>query len=560
MNISFAFLVIYTAVCFIGTFIGLMGVFKKAGYKAWYALIPVYNLYIWLRVLERSMWWFVFIVIPYLNLFVFMLMTWKTIRMFSKTQYLTLIPGTFFSFVYIPYLGFSAKEEYKKRNELPSVRIGVLKTEILSKKKEQVIEKTKAREWVDAIIYAVVAAYIIRAFMFEFYKIPTSSMEGTLMVGDYLAVSKMAYGPKIPQTIIAFPFVHHTLPLTKYTKSYVEWLNLSYYRFPGRLNVERNHAVVFNYPDGDTVILQRQNESYYSVVRNMERAFQYPNEYAGQYYMSDNGIHQYQELIQKYGAEYYPGKGRYVIWEEYDVVARPVDKRENYIKRCVAVAGDVLEIKNTVLYINHEPAYVPENLQYSYLIYNSSFGLNSNIRKKLNINEEDFHASVYVDYACLNQSQLSQIKTFRNIDTIVPLIDSAGKWDPDIIPYDKRYGWNKDNFGPITIPKAGVTVEINDSTIRLYERIIRIYENNDLEIKNGNIFINGKVATSYTFKMNYYWMMGDNRHNSADSRFWGFVPEDHIVGKTAFVWLSLDKFKDWGEGKIRWRKMFKKIK
>ncbi len=155
---------------------------------------------------------------------------------------------------------------------------------------------------------------------------------------------------------------------------------------------------------------------------------------------------------------------------------------------------------------------------------------------------------------------MNQIKNYRNIDSVVALIQSPGEWDADILPYDKRYPWNKDNFGPITIPKAGVSVEINDSTIKLYERIIRIYENNSLEIKNGTILIYGKIATSYTFKMNYYWMMGDTRHNSADSRFWGFVPEDHIVGKTAFVWLSLDKFKNWFDGKIRWRKMFRKIK
>lgn len=559
MNISVGFLVIYTIICFIGTFVGLMGVFKKASFRSWHALIPIYNIYIWLKVLQRPMWWFVFIVIPYLNLFMLMLMTWKTIRMFGKTSYATLIPGTFFSFVYIPYVGFSRNEKYYQRKELPSTRIGVIKTEYIKNTKEQKLEKTKAREWIDAIIYAVVAAYIIRAFMFELYKIPTSSMEGTLMVGDYLAVSKTAYGPKIPQTIIAFPFVHHTLPLTKYTKSYVEWIKLPYYRFPGRTVVKRNDAVVFNYPDGDTVILQRQNESYYGVVRTMERAFQNPSEYVYRYYMSENNLQRYDDLFRKYGTDYYIGKGRDVVWKEYDVVARPVDKRENYIKRCVAIAGDKLEIKNAVLYINDQPAYVPENMQLSYLLYNNGAGLHPNIRKKLHINEEDFQSNPGVDFACLSQDQLNQIKTLRNISYILPLIDTVGKWDPDVLPYDKRYGWNKDNFGPIIIPKAGTSVILNDSTYKLYERIISVYENNEVKIANGKIFINGKESTSYTFQMNYYWMMGDNRHNSLDSRFWGFVPEDHVVGKTAFVWLSLDKFKDWGEGKIRWRKMFRKI-
>jgi len=559
MKVSLSFLVVYTLICFLGTFIGLIGVFKKAGYKGWYAFVPVYNIYIWLKVLQRPMWWFVFIVIPYLSIFMLMLMTWKTIRMYGKTSYLVLIPGTFFSFVYIPYLGFSRKEKYYQRSELPSMRIGVLKTEYLKNKKEQHIEKTKAREWIDAIIYAVVAAYIIRAFMFELYKIPTSSMEGTLMVGDYLAVSKTAYGPKFPQTIIAFPFVHHTLPLTKYTKSYVEWIKLPFYRFPGSTSIKRNDAVVFNYPDGDTVIMQRQNESYYGVVRAMERAFQNPNEYAYKYYMSEGALCRYDDLFRKYGADYYVGKGRDVVWKEYNVNARPVDKRENYIKRCVALPGDKLEIKNAVLFINDQPAYVPENMQLSYLLYNNGAGLNPNIRKKLNINEEDFQSNPGFDFACLSQNQLNQIKTFRNISYIFPLIDSVGKWDPDVLPYDKRYGWNKDNFGPIVIPKAGTTVSLNDSSFKLYERIICVYENNDVKLSDGKIYINGKETLSYTFQMNYYWMMGDNRHNSLDSRFWGFVPEDHVVGKTAFVWLSLDKFKDWGEGKIRWRKMFRKI-
>lgn len=560
MNISSTTLIIYTAICFIGTFIGLIGVFKKAGFKGWHALIPFYNLYIWLKVLERPMWWFIFLAIPYLSIFMLMLMTWKTIRTFGKTTYPILILGTFFSWLYIPFLGFSAKEKYMQRKALPSVRMGVVKTEYLKNKKEQTIEKTKAREWTDAIIYAVVAAYIIRAFMFELYKIPTSSMEGTLMVGDFLVVSKAAYGPKIPQTIVAFPFVHHTLPLTKYTPSYLEWIKLPYYRFPGRTQIKRNDAVVFNYPDGDTVILERQSESYYAVVRTMEKVFQQPNEYAGRYYMSDDGLHQYHELILKYGAEYYLGKGRDVVWKEYNVIARPIDKRENYIKRCVGIAGDKLEIKNTVLYINDKIAYIPEKLQHSYRVYNNGVGLNNTIRQKLNINEEDFQEGIGVDYACLYKSQLQQIEGFRNITYIEPLIDTIGSCDSDIMPHDPRYCWNKDNFGPILIPKAGSTVTLNDSTLQLYKRIICIYENNELEQRNGKIYINGKEASSYTFKMNYYWMMGDNRHNSADSRYWGFVPEDHIVGKTAFVWLSLDKFKSFGDGKIRWNRIFRKIR
>lgn len=386
-------------------------------------------------------------------------------------------------------------------------------------------------------------------------------MEGTLMVGDFLAVSKMAYGPKIPQTVIAMPFVHHTLPLTKYTKSYLEWIELPYARFPGWTNVKVNDAVVFNYPDGDTVALQRQNESYYEIVRVMEDVFRNPSQNTHQYYMSEGQVHQYRDLLRKYKGKYYEGKGRDVVWQEYDVVARPIDKRENYIKRCVAVAGDKLEIKNSVLYLNDKPAYVPENLQFSYLIYNNGVGISPAARKKLDINEEDFH-SYYngAEYGCLSQKQVDKIKNMRNITAVEKILDSVGMYDPSIFPHDIRYNWNKDNFGPIIIPQKGVTVEINDSIVQLYKRIIQNYEGNTLEIKNGKVYINNQEATSYTFKMDYYWLMGDNRHNSADSRFWGFVPENHVVGKTAFVWLSVDKFKERGEGKIRWKRMFRAVK
>lgn len=563
MDLSLTFMALFSLLYLAGTFLGLWKIFEKAGYAGWKSIVPVYNMIVWLKVLERPMWWLVFIAIPYISIFMFFLMVWKTIRRFGKTSYLVLIPATCFPCIYFPYLGFSRKEEFHTVAGLPKLELGLFSSRPLKgREAEEAPEgkKTKAREWCDAIIYAVVAAHLIRSFMFEFYKIPTSSMESSLMVGDFLCVSKMAYGPRVPQTFIQFPFVHHTLPLTKYHKSYTDILRLPYMRMPGYRPLQRNDAVVFNYPDGDTVILERQNESYYGVLRTLERAYRNPRAHAGDYYPCGNEWHTFGELFNKYGWDNHPGKAREVLEAEYRIVARPSDKRENYIKRCVGMPGDEIRIENGLLYVNGEKAYHPKYQQFSYLLYNNGVGLNPMVRQKLNINEEDFQSGQGVDMACLHQEQLDAIRNMHNIVNVVCLLDSVGKADPDIFPHDARYPWNRDQFGPLRIPKKGETVTLNDSTICLYRRIIKNYEGHDLQERDGRIFIDGVEAQQYTFAQNYYWMMGDNRHNSADSRFWGFVPEDHIAGRAAFVWLSLDKFKQLGDGKIRWGRMFKKIR
>ena len=552
-------MLVYSVVCVMGTCVGLYGVFQKAGKKAWLALVPLYNIYLWVKVLERPWWWLLFFLITYFWFFMLPLMVWKTIWMFNKTRYITLIPGTLFPFVYIPYLGFSSKEKYHSINELPAMELGFWHSKPINPKKQGKSDakekniKTKTRGWTDALIYAIVAAYIIRTFFAELYTIPTSSMEGTLMVSDYLVVSKIAYGPKVPQTPVAVPFVHHTLPLTQFTKSYCDKLQLPFIRLAGLHGVERNDAVVFNYPDGDTVILERQSESYYAIIRNLKQAFENPKQAVKYDY--------YASLFQKYGANYYAGKEYEVANQEYRVTARPIDKRENYVKRCVAVSGDKLEIKNAVLYINDQIAYQPAKSQLMYIVDNNGYDVNESNRKKLNINEEDreqisYSRTIYH----LNKEQAAKIASFPNIMDVIPRIYPDTVYEEGIFPHDARFRWNRDNFGPIIIPKAGATVQLNDSTLQLYKRIIEIYENNTLEIKGEKLFVNGKEADTYTFKMNYYWLMGDNRHNSADSRYWGFVPEDHVVGKVSFAWLSLDKYKNWGEGKIRWKRMFRGVK
>ncbi len=544
MTLSTTAVYILLLVAFLGLHVGLWGIFRKAGVNPLLSLIPMGYYWFWLRkVLSRPWWWMLLIVFPFIGVFMFFMMVWKTIRLFGKTSYLPLILGTAFFFIYLPYLGFSKKEKFTHLADLP------------------VFEKSKAREWGDALIFAVAAAYIIRMFLVEFYAIPTSSMESTLMVGDYLAVGKMDYGARVPMTPIAVPFVHHTLPLTKSAKSYTEWIKLPYMKFPAIRPLRRYDVVVFNYPDGDTVAIERQSESYYAIVREFE-AMLNPNT---PHKVMENLYYRYSPdkvayYRSKYAGDYYPGKGREAVKKEYTVVARPVDKRENYVKRCVAMPGDKLQVVDKDLFINGEPAFTPEKMQYSYFVVDpNGIGLSSKKRKALNINEEDMQkidagTTVY----WLNKEQVSKIEKMGLI--VEPIVDKAGSYDMNIFPHDERYAWNKDNFGPIVIPQKGMTVDINDSTIVLYDKIIKNYELNDLQVRDGKVFINGQEAHSYTFKMNYYFMMGDNRHNSADSRFWGFVPENHIVGRTLFVWLSLDKFKSFGEGKIRWNKMYKKIK
>ena len=544
MTLSTTAVYILLLIAFLGLHVGLWGIFKKAGVNPLLSLIPMGDYWFWVRkVLSRPWWWMLLIIFPFIGVFMFFMMVWKTIRLFGKTSYIPLILGTAFFFIYLPYLGFSKKEHFTHLEDLP------------------VFQKSKAREWGDALIFAVAAAYIIRMFLVEFYAIPTSSMESTLMVGDYLAVGKMDYGARVPMTPIAFPFVHHTMPLTKSTKSYCECIKLPYMKFPAIRPLRRNDVVVFNYPDGDTVAIERQSESYYAIVREFEAMLnpETPHKTMENLYYrySPERVMYYQS---KYSGPYYPGKGREAVKQEYKVVARPVDKRENYVKRCVAMPGDVLQVVNAELFINGKPAFKPEKMQYSYFVSDpAGIGLSSKKRKSLNINEEDVqkidqNTTVY----WLNEEQKTQIEKMGLI--VEKIVDKENAYDMSIFPHDSRYLWNKDNFGPIVIPQKGQTVEINDSTIVLYDKIIKNYELNDLQLKDGKVYINGQVADSYTFQMDYYFMMGDNRHNSADSRFWGFVPENHIVGRTLFVWLSLDKFKTIGEGKIRWNKMFKKIK
>lgn len=499
---------VLTILFFILTLAGLWGIFEKSGYKGWNVLIPFYNLYIWLKIIRKPLWWYIFLLVPFINVFVILLMIVEVLKCFKKHGLLDQALGVLFPFFYLPWLAYSAKEKYYD----PTT--------------QKPVKKTALREWVDAIIFAVIAASIIRIFLIEAYTIPTSSMEKTLLVGDYLFVSKVSYGPKVPNTPLAFPFVHHTLPLTESTKSYLEWIKLPYYRFPGMTDIKNMDVVVFNYPDGDTLSTKLQsNISYYQLVRQYGREWVWNNK---------------QELG--------------------DIVARPVDKRENFIKRCIGIAGDTIRIIDRKVYINGKPEQNPGDLQYKYFLKTDGSPINQKNLEKLDVTENILTDNKGGYELTLTQKAVDKLKQYSNVVSIEPLTVPKDNWDPNIFPYDSAYRWNIDNFGPVWVPKQGVTIPINMNNISLYSRIIDVFEENDLEVRGDKIFINGKEANQYTFKMNYYWMMGDNRHNSADSRYWGFVPDDHVVGKAVFVWLSLAPNKSLIDGKIRWNKLFRIVK
>ena len=374
--------------------------------------------------------------------------------------------------------------------------------------------------WVDAIVWAVVVATLIHLFVFQLYVVPTSSMEKTILVGDYLYVSKTAYGPQVPNTPLSMPFVHNTMPFSTTKKSYSEAIKWGYHRLKGTQRIERNDVVVFNFPAGDTVLLENQKVTYYDVLRQYQTDF---------------------------GAE----EGRRRLNNDYTVVARPVDKRENYIKRCVGIAGDTIRIIGTELYVNGEKQMAIPTRQHIYFVQTSA-PLTKYTLEKLGITEYDGRTPYY--YMSMNEDTAARLAQIKHVQNVVRY--EAKESSMDVFPNDTAYAWTQDNFGPLWVPAKNTTIGITVANLPLYRRIIEQYEGHALAVEGDDIIIDGTKATQYTFAMDYYFMMGDNRHNSADSRFWGFVPEDHIVGKASFIAFSRD-----GEnGGIRWSRIFKKIR
>ena len=486
---------------------GLWRIFEKAGEAGWKALIPVYNYIVCLRIIGKPKWWLIWIFIPIVNLVIPLLIIVEICKSFGKEGLLAHTAAMLFPYIYLPYLGFSPKVKYiGPASEVNKGRV-----------------KSTAREWADAIIFALIAATFIRTFWVEAYKIPTSSMEKSLLVGDHLFVSKFHYGARVPITPIAFPLAHHTLPLLN-TKAYIDFLQLPYFRFPAIDDIDRGDVVVFNFPEGDTVVIANQGPSYYDLKRQ------------GQVFQRD------------------------------ELTVRPLDKKENYVKRCVGVPGDKLEVREGQLYINDAPAENPPDMQFTYTVI-SEYPLGSEFFDEMDIIErESFQRSLGghggMTIMQLSEQKAEELRKLPYIKNVTKNLRPVEEVMPgnSMFPNDSRkFPYNVDNYGPLTIPKAGTTVQLTPDNLAIYRRIIEVYEHNDLEIRDGKLFINGKETTEYTFKLDYYFMMGDNRHNSQDSRYWGFVPEDHIVGKAWFIWLSIREGEGFFLRRIRWERFFQII-
>lgn len=403
--------------------------------------------------------------------------------------------------------------------------------------------------WVDAIVFALVAVYFVNLYFFQNYVIPSSSLEKSLLVGDYLFVSKMSYGARVPQTPLHMPLTQHTMPIFN-CKSYLEWVKWDYKRVDGLGKVQLNDIVVFNFPAGDSVATALQAEDIYRLSYQAGKELSKPIDMSG-LSLED------QRLV----FDYYYQVGRKYINDNPqsfgEIVVRPVDRRENYVKRCVGLPGQILQIENRVIYLDGKANKEPDNVQYRYFVHTKGM-LPDDLCHELGISKEDL-AGYYTDESVYNMPLTAKAKDalLARKDIVTAIENTPDDDAGGLYPLNKLTGWTVDNYGPIWIPKKGETIELSLDNLPLYERPIHAYEGNALEVKDGKIFINGEETTHYTFKMDYYWMMGDNRHNSADSRFWGFVPENHIVGKPIFIWLSLDQDRGWFDGKIRWNRLFK---
>ena len=426
--------------------------------------------------------------------------------------------------------------------------------------------------WVDAIVFALVAVYFVNIYVFQNYQIPSSSLEKSMLVGDFLYVSKMSYGPRVPNTPLSMPLAQHTLPIVN-TKSYFEWPQWKYKRVPGFGKVKLNDIVVFNFPAGDTVALNNQMTDFYSIAYSQGQSL-----YPGRVDM--NSLTRAQ---QKTVYDLYYNAGRKQILNNPrdfgEVVYRPVDRRENYVKRCVGLPGDTLQIIDGQVMIDGKVNENPEDMQFNYFVQTTGPFISEDMFRELGISKEDqllMNETTGWDSGLIEmgldarnaQGALNPVydlpltkKMYNTLNGNKKLIskitlEPEGYSGP-LYPLNLHTNWTRNDYGPLWIPAKGATITLTEDNLPLYERCIRAYEGNKLEVKEDGIYINNVKTDKYTFGMDYYWMMGDNRDKSADSRYWGFVPEDHVVGKPLVVWLSLDKDRGWFDGKIRWNRLFK---
>jgi signal peptidase I len=469
----FVFFLIVQVIHFLGTW----KLYEAAGRKKWEAAIPVYNAIVLMKIINRSPWWTILLFVPVVNLIMFPVVWVETLRSFGKNSTLDTLLGVLTLCFYIYYINYTQKLVYINNRSLEPTN--------------------KTADTVSSLLFAIVVATLVHTYVMQPYTIPTSSLEKSLLVGDFLFVSKFHYGARTPMTPIAAPMVHDTLPLLN-IKSYSKYPQVPYFRFFAMQEVNRTDIVVFNWP-ADTLF-------------NM-------------YKVAD---------------------------KRYD---KPIDKKTNYVKRCVGIPGDSLSIKDGIVYINGKILPMPERSkpQYSYTVTTDGNGFDQTyITKELNITDGVYQSTQNTFYfRALTEESANRLRLNPIVKSVIRNISHEA--EAAIFPYNTK--WNLDNLGPIYIPKKGVTVALNTESLPFYKTIIREYEKNDLKVTDDEIRINGQIATTYTFKQDYYWMMGDNRHNSLDARYFGYTPEDHIVGKPVFIWMSLDP-NGKGLNKIRWDRVF----
>ncbi|MFV8326115.1 signal peptidase I [Flavobacterium sp. ZS1P14] len=472
----FVFFLIVQVVHFLGTW----KLYESAGRKRWEAAIPVYNAIVLMKIIGRPTWWTVLLFIPIINLIMFPVIWVETLRSFGKKSSLDTFLGIVTFGFYIYYVNYTQKLEYTADRSLQP--------------------KNKTADTISSLLFAVIVATLVHTYFVQPYTIPTSSLEKSLLIGDFLFVSKMNYGARVPMTTVALPMVHDSIPFTK-SKSYLTWPQLPYLRLPGIQNINRTDIVVFNWPV-DTV--------YKFFDTSKRRAY------------------------------------------------KPVDKKSNYVKRCVGIPGDSLSIKDGIVYINGKILQLPERAkpQFSYAVaLDGKTPIDFEfLLKDLDITDDAGFKNDLRDTLFLKALTAAGAERLKNVPGVVSVTRQISKGVEDgIFPHINK--WNRDNFGPIYIPQKGKTVALTTETLPFYSMIISEYEKKDLKVNGSEIRIDGKVVNSYTFCQNYYWMMGDNRHNSEDSRYWGYVPEDHIVGKPIFIWLSIDPHGK-GLNKVRWDRVF----
>jgi signal peptidase I len=479
------FLVLHLSYAF-----GLSKFFEQAGEQGWKAYIPLYNIVPHLQIIGRPTWWIILFLIPGINLIMAMGIFTDILKSFGYDKFYQHVLGVLFSFFYFPYLAVSQSLSYiGKVTELPKVK------------------KSAGREWADAIGFAVVAATIIRWSLMEAFTIPTPSMENSLMVGDFLFVSKMHYGTRTPITPVQLPLTHQKIWFTN-APSYSKAVQLPSYRLPGLTSIKRNDVVVFNVPG-----------------------------------ISENNFEETDRSK----------------WIDY-----PIDLKTNYIKRCVAIPGDVIEVRDTQIYINGEIGDNPDKMQFSYVIKSTS-PINERVMKKHDIADYgriNSNPNEVLSYVHTTPETAAELEKLPFISSVKKATKNQGEAEFNIFPNASMFPWNGDFFGPLTVPKEGMTIQINKESLANYGKVIRLFDHNDPEsvvIDNDQLTINGQAVTEYTFKQDYYFMMGDNRHNSLDSRYWGFVPADHVVGKGFFIWMSLDPAESF-LSKIRWSRLFSLIR